>query len=250
MKFIGIDLAWSSGYTGVCALIWQNNQLELLELNHFQKVHDILIWIDDFIAPTEGALIAVDAPTLITNHTGMRLADKLTHQYFRRYHAGCYPANLSRPFARQTVAFGSSLEQRGFLHAPTITPQQVGRFQIEVFPHPAMVNLFQLERILKYKKGPLKQRQSELIKLYNYIVKNLTHYQPKLVLNFTFELIDTSLKQPLTGKQLKAIEDQLDSLICAYVAAYWWYWGPERNLILGDGDSGYIVIPALISGTL
>jgi predicted RNase H-like nuclease len=46
-----------------------------------------------------------------------------------------------------------------------------------------------------------------------------------------------------TGAVLKEVEDKLDSLICAYVAAYWWYWGKERNLVLGDRTTGYIVIP-------
>ncbi|MEG4035222.1 hypothetical protein Q5691_13345 [Microcoleus sp. w1-18aA5] len=31
MKFIGIDLGWSSAASGLCCLNWQNNQLELTE---------------------------------------------------------------------------------------------------------------------------------------------------------------------------------------------------------------------------
>jgi predicted RNase H-like nuclease len=97
-------------------------------------------------------MIAVDAPTLIPNATGMRLPDKLTHKHFDRYHAGCYPANLGRPFAQRTVDFGLSLEARGFVHVLTIVPQKLSSYQIEVFPHPAIVHLFGLNRILKYKK--------------------------------------------------------------------------------------------------
>jgi predicted RNase H-like nuclease len=54
---------------------------------------------------------------------------------------------------------------------------------------------------------------------------------------------------PATGAALKAVEDQLDSLICAYVAAHWWYWGIERNWVLGDATNGYIVIPALFDSS-
>ncbi|MDJ0746725.1 MAG: hypothetical protein QNJ32_25665 [Xenococcaceae cyanobacterium MO_167.B27] len=43
--------------------------------------------------------------------------------------------------------------------------------------------------------------------------------------------------------KLKAVEDKLDSLICAYVAAYWWYWGEARNLVLGNENTGYIIVP-------
>jgi predicted RNase H-like nuclease len=48
---------------------------------------------------------------------------------------------------------------------------------------------------------------------------------------------------PRTGAALKAFEDQLDSLICAYVGAHWWHWGKERNLVLGEQVTGYIVVP-------
>jgi predicted RNase H-like nuclease len=104
-------------------------------------------------------MIAVDAPTLIPKATGMRLPDKLTHKHFDRYHAGCYPANLGRPFAQRTVDFGLSLEARGFVHVLTIVPQKLSSYQIEVFPHPAIVHLFGLNRILKYKKCTLAERR-------------------------------------------------------------------------------------------
>src|SRR3712207_1302495 len=136
MKFLGIDLGWNSGASGLCCLQASADQLHLLDLDRRTDIADILNWIDSWVTPTEPALIAVDAPTLIPNLTGMRLPDKLTHQHFGRYHAGCYPANLGRPFAERTVSFGLALEARGFAHAPLIIPQQLGRFQIEVFPHP------------------------------------------------------------------------------------------------------------------
>ncbi len=97
-------------------------------------------------------MIGVDAPTLILNATETRLVDKLSHKYFGKYHAGCYPANLTLPFAERTVKFGLELEARSFAHAPVITPKQLDRYQIEVFPHPEIVHLFGLERILKCKK--------------------------------------------------------------------------------------------------
>lgn len=248
MKFLGIDLGWTSGASGLCCLIWSEGCLHVLDLHRQQTSADILNWVDYWASSPEPAMIAVDAPTLIPNTTGMRLPDKLTHQHFRRYHAGCYPANLGRPFARRTVEFGLSLEARGFAHAPVIAPQQLGRFQIEVFPHPAIVHLFGLNRILKYKKGRIADRRLELTKLRQYILDILPALKPSLNLSSSRcpqYLRDSFLPQiPTTGTALKAVEDQLDSLICAYVAAYWWYWGIERNWVLGDVATGYIVVPA------
>lgn len=240
MKFLGIDLGWSSGASGICCLGWQNGQLELLDLNRLASLSDLLDWVDRWVPAGHPGMVAVDAPTVIPNETGMRLCDRLAHKHFGRYHAGCYPANLSRPFASRTLGFGLSLETKGFNHAPTIISQQPGRYQIEVFPHPAMVHLFELERILKYKKGSLAERRPELARLRQYICDRLPYLEPAL---------DTTRGNvplpaiPEGGAALKAVEDQLDSLICAYVAAHWWYWGDRKNLVLGDRLQGYIVVP-------
>lgn len=247
MKFLGIDLGWLSGASGVCCLQLAGDRLEILDLTRLSTIEEILTWIELWVSPAEPALIAVDAPTLIPNATGMRLPDKLTHKYFGRYHAGCYPANLDRPFALRTVGFGSSLEQRGFIHAPTIEPRRFGRYQIEVFPHPAIVHLFDLKQILKYKKGTLALRAAELSKLQQYIEKVLPKKEPSLSLagkNTVFCALAPIVGFSLKGTALKATEDQLDSLICAYTGAHWWYWGSARNLVLGDLSTGYIVVPS------
>lgn len=248
MKFLGVDLGWQSQPSGLCCLIWQGRVLRLLELCRLESIPDILSWIDASVGSQESAVVAVDAPTIIPNATGMRLPDRLTHKHFGRYHAGCYPANLSRPFAQRTVGFGLSLSARGFIHAPTIQPKQPGRYQIEVFPHPATICLFKLERILKYKKGKLAERQAELAKLQGYIFTTLPTLEPAL--QFSAEVTETFLSNiPRTSSALKALEDKLDGLICAYVAAHWWYWGLERNQVLGAATpeesclSGYIIVP-------
>ncbi|QSJ17990.1 DUF429 domain-containing protein [Nostoc sp. UHCC 0702] len=242
MKFIGIDLGWKSQPSGLCCLKWTNQQLQLLDLDRKEAIADILSWIDESVQQNEPAIIAVDAPTLIPNTTGSRLPDKLSHKHFGKYHAGCYPANMNLPFAERTVNFGLALELRGFAHAPTIEPQKLSRYQIEVFPHPAIVHLFGLERILKYKKGRISERRLELIKLYQYILDILPNLSPPLHLSDSFVL-----EIPTTGAALKATEDKLDSLICAYIAAHWWYWGEQRNLVIGDRTTGYIVIPKKVN---
>jgi predicted RNase H-like nuclease len=239
MKFLGIDFGWRSQPSGLCCLDWQEGELHLLELNRLEAIADILTWVDTSVDSEENAVIAVDAPTLIPNVTGMRLPDRLTHKYFGRYHAGCYPANLASPFAQRTLEMGLRLEGRGYAHAPFINPKQPGRHQIEVFPHPAIVHLFGLNQILKYKKGRLATRRAELLRLQRYILVDLPQLEPCLKVS-----LEALPDVPLNGRALKASEDQLDSLICAYVAAHWWYWGLERNWVLGDRSTGYIIVPA------
>lgn len=236
MKFLGIDLGWISGPSGLCCLELVGDGLVLQTLERQSTLDEVLVWVDSVTRDDVPAIIAVDAPTLIPNATGMRSPDRLAHKYFGKYHAGCYPANLARPFAARLVQFGLDLEARGFQHAPTIEPQKSGRYQIEVFPHPATIQLFNLSQILKYKKGRLAERRKALGELRQLILTQLPQHDPPLVIEHLPEI-------PTTGKVLKALEDKLDSIICAYVAAYWWFWGNQRNGVMGTRADGYIVVP-------
>lgn len=241
MKFIGVDFGWSSGASGLCCLKRTGDRLDLVDVTALVAIDEILTWLDRQTAEQEPAIVAIDAPIVINNPTGMRLCDRLTHKHFGRYHAGCYPANLNSRFAKRTTGFSKSLSDRGFQQAATIRPKLTGRYQIEVFPHPATVNLFDLTKIIKYKKGKIAERRRELRRLQGYMTNILPRLTPSLApasLQQIPEILETQ-----TGKELKAIEDMLDSILCAYVAAYWWYWGTEKNLVLGDLDTGYIVIP-------
>ena len=260
MKFFGIDLGWTTGASGLCCLSWEDDTLDAIELGHLVELEDILQWLSDRLSPNESAVVAVDAPTIIPNQTGMRLCDRLAHKYFGKYHAGCYPANLGRPFAQRTLEVGKRLEDLGFIHQPNLalplpsgtsavdsdstdsaSKRPLGRYQLEVFPHAAMLHLFQLDQILKYKKGRLAERRVELVRLHHLIVDVFPSLTPSFSSHIDLRSIVPEI--PHKGKEMKAVEDQLDSLVCAYAAAHWWYWGQERNWVLGDRSTGYIVVP-------
>lgn len=246
MKFLGIDFGWTSGASGLCCLDFTQPGLVIAQFDLILDPADIVTWVTRQFSPETMGLVAVDAPTLIPNETGTRLPDRLTHKYFGKYHAGCYPANLNRPFAPRTTQLGLDLEHLGFAHAPEITPQKPGRYQIEVFPHPAMVRLFNLDRIIKYKKGKLGDRRQELLRLVGLIETVLTTLEPQLTLNHLWD----DLVKPIAtakGSDLKEIEDRIDALVCAYVGAHWWYWGTAKNQTLGDRLSGYIIVPAPVT---
>jgi predicted RNase H-like nuclease len=109
IRFLGIDLGWQSGPSGLCCLTWEDGTLGMTVLERLTTVEEIFAWVDHWTAGLADAVVAVDAPTLIPNQTGMRLPDRLAHQYFGKYDAGCYPANRGRPFADKLIAFGLAL---------------------------------------------------------------------------------------------------------------------------------------------
>jgi predicted RNase H-like nuclease len=237
MLFLGIDFGWMGKPSGLGALSWDGYALRLIAIERRTGLNAVLDFVD-LHAADHPAMIAVDAPTVIPNATGMRDADKLMHRHFGKFHAGAYPANLGRPHAANTVQLGRALEARGFLHAAAIDPLQEGRYQIEVHPHAATIELFDLPRILKYKKGLLASRREELARYRQLLLTCLSRLTPPL--------LDMELPEvPMRGVALKELEDQMDAVLCAYIGAHWWYWGTARNLVCGTAATGYIVVPHL-----
>jgi predicted RNase H-like nuclease len=196
---------------------------------------DILKWIGEQSGDAHTVVLGVDAPLVIRSQTGIRPAERLLNADFRRFHAGCHPANLGRPFAANVLAFSRALEEMGFAHGPDMAPRQHGRSRIEVHPHSASVNLFDLQRIVKYKRGKREARARELRRLRGLIARRLPD------LGGTVELPGLP-SIPRVGN-LKPAEDRIDAVLCAYIAAHWWYWGRERNVVYGTRDEGYLVVP-------
>jgi predicted RNase H-like nuclease len=236
MRFLGIDFGWQGKPSGLAALDWDDSTLQIASMERRTELDEILAWVDQ--ESRDGpAMAAVDAPTIINNVSGMRAADRLMHHLFGRYHAGCYPANLARPYAARTLELGQALENRGFLHADRIVPRKPGRHQIEVHPHAALVQLFDLQQIIKYKKGRIAERRRELGRYRELMLERLALLHPPL-------LQPRLPPIPRAGLALKELEDQMDAIVCAYVGAHWWYWGEERNRVFGSRQEGYIVVPS------
>jgi predicted RNase H-like nuclease len=231
--FIGVDLGWYGKPSGLASITLDESQLRLRNIARLESVDEILAWIQSE-AGSGSAVAAVDAPLIIRNQTGIRPAERQLNADFRRFHAGCHAANLGRPFAQNVIAFSRRLEALGFRHGASITPRQEGRFQIEVHPHAATVTLFDLDRIVKYKRGTREQKARELRRLRRLVISRLPALEPALSLRLP--------TVPRTGST-KPIEDKIDAVLCAYIGASWWLWAAQRNKLYGDDETGYIVVP-------
>ena len=232
-RFVGVDLGWYGKPSGLASLEWSGGELIQRKLDRLERPDEILGWIDSETGKGY-AVDGVDAPLVIANETGIRPAERDLNRDFRRFHAGCHPANLRRPFAPHVIEFSHRLESLGFAHGTSIQPRQDGRFQVEVHPHAATINLFGLDRIVKYKRGPRQQRARELRRLRALILKRLS-------------AVDPTLRARLPGVpragSTKPAEDKIDAVLSAYIAAHWWFWATQRNRTYGSAQSGYIVVP-------
>ena len=234
MLFLGIDLGWVNGATGLAALQLREERLHLIDLALAADHAGVLKWVHDQAADGP-ALVAIDAPTIIRNATGQRPGERELNAAVRKYGLNCHPANLGRPFAAKTNAFSQALQDAGFRHAPKIRPRKPGRFQIEVFPHASIVKFFGLDYRLRYKKGTVPERVIQLGRLRR-MIYTLRRTDPACVLPKLPAI-------PSGGAARKHVEDQLDAIICAYTGAYYWFWGAARNCVYGDSASGFLVTP-------
>ena len=259
MRFIGLDLAWSSrNGTGAATIEGDERAGRLVASALLRDDDEIVEFVREQAGADAGspAIVAVDAPLWVPNHDRCRPAETAIGEMFRSYHAGAHPANRRR-LAIDEVVRGEALVARlaglDFVHQPEVAALAPVRQVVEVYPHPAMVSIFGLRRILAYKARPNRTTAARRVELARYhallaSLATLVAAEPDLVsptgplLTGTEDLLATDLG-PLRGKALKGHEDRLDGLMCAYVAHYLWRWGMARARVFGSLEHGYITSP-------
>jgi predicted RNase H-like nuclease len=230
--FAGIDLAWSTGWTGV-AIVDDAGRIQAS--GRVRTDEEIAAWVEAL--PGRLAVAAVDAPLVVPNDTGQRLAERLIGRAFSAYGAGAHTANRGTFGGRQSRAM--TLARRfGWGVDPDAHPVEGRTRCIEVYPHPALVGLFALPYRVDYKKGATARRLPgfrSLVRLLESIPElDLAHY-PRWA-----ELLQT-LSDPRPG-DLDRWEDEVDAILCAHLAWLWQH-RPEALEVYGTLQEGYIVAP-------
>jgi predicted RNase H-like nuclease len=237
MYFVGLDLAWGEkNQTGVAAI---DSDGRLLHVGAGQDDASII----DAVAPFTGdeCLVAIDAPLIVNNPTGHRPSETSLNRDFHRFEAGARPAFTDKPEfknprgARLAAALDLDMDPAS----------NASRRAIEVYPHPATVVLFELEKTLKYKKGAFEDRKRDLLELMTRI-EGLDKATPRLRVNHNVAWVELRKRVAAATRpvQLDRDEDPVDAVLCAYVASYW-YHRPDDVTIYGDFETGYIVTPSL-----
>lgn len=243
--FIGIDLAWSRRNPSGGAVI--RDGALLVSTGDLGSDEEIVDFIRQWLPDGAAAVIGVDAPLRVPNQTGSRDCDRELSTDWRRFEAGALPANR-RLLENQGGVRGENLVSMlrtccGVDECAGVPRRTERRIVCEVYPHPAHISLFGLSKTLKYKarKGrTVAYRRCELERYQNYLL-SLAIGDPPLSGGLN-DLPATDLHL-LRGRALKAHEDRLDAITCAYIAWYLWHHGPERTHVYGDLESGHILVP-------
>jgi predicted RNase H-like nuclease len=242
MTFIGVDLAWSPrNPTGAAVIVGDATGGALVETALLGDDAAIVAYVERHAAGGD-AIVAVDAPLWVPNHTGRRPAEAENGRAFGRNQAGAHQAN------RRRLAFGgvvrgealvAALEARGFAHRPFVAAGEPVRQVVEVFPHPATIALFGLDRTLKYKARPKRGMDERLAAWRRYQAHLLALGQADPPLRGHEQTLAQDAAA-LRGRRLKDYEDQIDALLCAYIALYAFRWGAARCRTFGTMVVGYI----------
>ena len=237
--FIGIDLAWhpERNLSGAAVLAWNGLELQLLSAaTPLAGLDAVKSFVDDHL--TDHTTVAVDAPLIIRNTSGLRPCEREVGRRYGARHACCHSSNLTLYPNAASVRLESWLLARGFVHG---IGAEHSRTMIEVYPHSAFVALFDLPSIIRYKKGNVADKCSGL-RIVQKTLSLLPIRQCETLMHF--------LKHdPVTlrGITRKSFEDTLDSIFCAYLAFHFWRHGSHGSEVFGDLESGYIVNPRMSS---
>lgn len=236
--FVGIDLAWSSSNVSGLAVV--DDDGALVASGTAVRDDEIDAWLRTFAR--RSSVVAVDAPLVVTNPSGQRECERLVSQAFGKYNASCHSSNTG--LAHLQVLRGAELAVR---HGWTVNPTHHGSPNepacIEVYPHPAMVGIFELGTVIPYKNRsgrPLEASREAFRELVRHM-ESLTNL--RLPANERWRTLTEGVGSATSKAALKTIEDEIDAIFCAHLA---WLWGTTEGAlqIYGDPGDGYIVAPA------
>ncbi|MBD8062297.1 DUF429 domain-containing protein [Oceanitalea stevensii] len=232
--YIGIDLAWSTRRrTGLAAV---GDAGALVSSGSAVSDAEIDDWLGALSFPV--VTVAIDAPLVVTNATGMRECEKQVGKAYGRYDASCHASNRSIPYFDPPRAW-TLAEQHGWVTDPSHRGSAERPAAVEVYPHAAMVGLFGLGRILKYKSGPVLARRAALVEL-------LERMEGIAVLglsgNARWREVRLAVEEATRPMHLDRVEDEVDAVMCAHLA-WLWHRVPQSLHVFGDGETGCIVAP-------
>lgn len=243
MLILGIDAAWTAkNPSGVAVLQFKEQlapRLELLgrsyddilslkkgdQLNWNEKVGGSAPHIAKVVRHIENelqdevSLVALDIPLSPEPITSRRAADSIISQLYGSKYASTHSPTLERPGKIADTIY-QELTSEGFIWAGMSVPLGKRVFA-EVYPHTAIIEMLKLEKRLPYKESKIRkywpdktlEQRNELLNESFRILYNAL----KLRISILANLIPAPDSTMRRGRILKAYEDCLDALVCAWV---------------------------------
>jgi predicted RNase H-like nuclease/ppGpp synthetase/RelA/SpoT-type nucleotidyltranferase len=244
VNFVGIDLAWGERAPSGLAVLDESGTL--VHLSRATTEAQIAEALSEYVA--DECLVGIDAPLVVTNATGNRPCEAALNHDFARFDAGTHPTNTGKP---EFSGGPRGARVATLLSLPIDPVQPADRGAVEVYPHAALVALFGLGRTLKYKQRtnrPFPLLHAEMLRLIA-LIEGLEHARLPLRLagSASWSAVVAGVAGATRKGELRHAEDQLDAVVCAYVAMLAAR-RPELITVYGDPETGRIVTPTLPEG--
>ena len=166
-------------------------------------------------------LVCVDMPVSKVNIVGRRVADDEVSRRYGAQKCGTHSPSPIRPGVLGEQ-FTRELEDSGYPVATLTTPPGSTPALIEVYPHPALLELLGAPTRVKYKIAKAAsyypdldalQRRRRIVDTWREIISALR----AVIADVTVELPASSSLDTMPASELKRYEDAIDALICAWI---------------------------------
>lgn len=227
---LGIDAAWTLKQPSGLALgisvghRWRivrtaasySDFLDLPSASNALPPLDTLLATSQQAAGQSIGLVCVDMPLSVEPITSRREADNTVSRVYGGRKASTHTPNLVRP-GEVSIELMSGLNAAGY---PLLTETITLPGTIEVYPHPALIELMGAPERLPYKAAkmgkywpelPPRTRREKLVATWGEIVARLA-----VELDGVTDALPP-IDPQATGRELKAYEDVLDAIVCVWV---------------------------------
>lgn len=250
MRYVGVDLAWGEGTatrpaneTGLCVI---DADGQVIDAGWARGIDAVTEWILRASGPS-GAILAIDAPLVVPNASGMRESEKQVGRAYGRWKVSANASNQTLKWLGG-VTLRDRLEAEGFVVVSGVAdPAPDDRVMFECYPYTTLVGVEEFgydDERPRYKRlprgiAPAVARAARAVATDD-LVRRLTlleTFDPALRLGsnpVTRQILDEPT--PLAGPAHKHREDLIDSALCAWTASLWHRHGEARVQILGRDE--------------
>jgi predicted RNase H-like nuclease len=122
-------------------------------------------------------------------------------------------------------------------------PSAEGDRVIETCNKAIQILLFDLDRPIRLKSGPVGARKDAVSRFRETMWEMLSDADPPLLPSPALSRLLNADLPSSNGSRVGELEDRLEATLSAYIAAYLAVRGPHECAFLGDLENGYILLP-------
>jgi predicted RNase H-like nuclease len=244
---IGFDSAWTDNPKtpgAICSVALRDGQVVAFKPPRLARFGEALAFIAEHRSQDGCTLVAIDQPTVVPNLTSMRPVERVAASLVSWLGGGVQPSNRGRAgMFCDASPIWPFLQSLAAIEDPeTSRTAKSGLYAIEVFPALALASLDPsfFGRLAAPRYNPARRktyRPADWGRVAQAAAQNLSQLGVDEAAQWCRHAADLP-------KPTKADQDRLDAMLCLLIAIWWRTRDRSQSMILGNIDTGYMVLPA------